>query len=244
MVNQILLTEDDRLDGDVFLVAGRRAAHILSVLRPEPGRELRVGLLEGPRGMGRVIRVGTHTVKLDCVFEAIVPQRPPVDLLLAVPRPKELSRLLPEITALGVDRIVLMRTWRVAKPYLAATILDPAVHRPLLHEGLMLSRRTREPRVRVEPLFRPYVEDRAAAEFEGATRLVAHPGAGTLLADLSFAPDERVVLAVGPEGGFIPFEIDLLGKAGFRTVNLGPDPLRVATATVALLAVVGALRRR
>ena len=47
------------------------------------------------------------------------------------------------------------------------------------------------------------------------------------------------MLVVGPEGGFVPRELETLAAAGARTVGLGPRALRVETAVVALLARVG-----
>jgi RsmE family RNA methyltransferase len=242
-VNLILLFEADRRDAATFALRDARARHVREVLRAEPGRELRVGLLEGPLGRGRVVETTADSVVLDCAFDDVVPERPLVDLVLAVPRPKSLVKLWPEIAALGVDRVVLVRTWRVAKPYLTARALDPAVYGPLLHEGMMQSKTTREPRVSFEPLFRPWVEDRAPALTAGATALVAHPTAGTPLADARVAPTTRVVFAVGPEGGFLPYEVEALERAGFRGVTMGERTLRVETAVVALLAQVDLLRR-
>lgn len=241
-MNLILLRDDDAVNGR-FRLTGRRARHVREVLRAEPGRVLRVGLLEGPLGTGRVVETADDEVVLDCAFDAEAPPRPLVDLVLAVPRPKSLAKLWPEIAALGVDRVVLLRTWRVAKPYLSARALDPATYRPLLHEGMMQARTTREPRVAFEPLFKPWVEDRAPAFVDGALALVAHPMAATALADVRVAPAQRVVLAVGPEGGFVPYEIEALERAGFRAASMGGRTLRVETATVALLSQIDLLRR-
>ncbi len=248
-MNLVLLEEQDRVAGDRFRVAGARARHIREVLRAEPGRELRVGLLEGPLGTARVAErasdagAGAAAVDLDCAFEPAPPPRPLVDLVLAIPRPKSLLKLLPEIAALGVDRLVLMRTWRVQKPYLEAAALEPARYRPLFHEGLMQARSTREPRVTIEPLFKPFVEDRLPALAAGARALVAHPAAARDLAGVRLVPGERVLLAVGPEGGFIPYEVEALERAGLAPVTMGPRPLRVETACVALLAQLDLLRR-
>ena len=242
-MNLLLLEPTDSRGGARYVVSGRRAAHVRDVLGAEPGRELRVGLLEGPLGLGRVVESTDESLVLDCAFDADPPPRPLVDLVLAVPRPKSLVKLWPEIAALGVDRVVLLRTWRVGKPYLTARALDPAAYRPLLHEGMMQARTTREPRVVVEPLFKPWVEDRAR-EFAGdALAVVAHPPAATRLADVRVSPAARVVIAVGPEGGFIPYEVEALERAGFRAVSMGERTLRVETAVVALLAQIDLLRR-
>jgi len=50
--------------------------------------------------------------------------------------------------------------------------------------------------------------------------------------------DERVLLAVGPEGGWNEFEISLLRSHGFEPVSMGERTLRSDTACVALLALV------
>jgi RsmE family RNA methyltransferase len=238
-VNLILLFERDRILGDRFVLSGARAAHVRSVLRAKVGDSLRVGLLEGPLGSGRVASIGDE-IESECTFEGEVPPRPAIDLVLAIPRPKSLKKLLPEVTALGIDRLVLLRTWRVAKPYLSTAILDPKAHEPLLHEGMMQAMTTRMPRVQIEPLFKPFVEDRLPS-FEG-TKLVAHPYAETPLHRIRVAESERIVLVIGPEGGLLPYEIEALERAGCRSIHIGPRILRVETACVALLAQLDLLR--
>jgi RsmE family RNA methyltransferase len=241
-VNIVLLEERDRVEGDAFELSGRRACHVLSVLGATAGDTLRVGLVDGPLGEAVVVAAGEDAVTLECRFDDAPPPRPLTDLLLAVPRPKSLRKLLPEIAALGVDRLTLLRTWRVHKPYLTARILRPEAQRPLLLDGLMQARCTRVPRVSVEPLFKPFVEDRAPELFAGARRLVFHPAAARRLASVEIGADERVALAVGPEGGFLPYEVEKLEAAGFAAVTLGGRTLRVETACVVALGVVAALR--
>ena len=50
--------------------------------------------------------------------------------------------------------------------------------------------------------------------------------------------EERVLLAVGPEGGWNDFEIRLLTSHGFHRVGMGARTLRTDTACIALLALV------
>jgi RsmE family RNA methyltransferase len=222
-----------------FILTGARAEHVRSVLQAKLGEELRVGLFEGPLGLARVVSIGAE-VELECSFEAEPPPRPLVDLIVAIPRPKSLKKLLPEVAALGVDRLILLRTWRVAKPYLSTAILEPAIHEPLLHEGMMQAMTTRMPRVIVEPLFKPFVEDRLPS-FAG-TKLVAHPYAEAPLHRVAIGANDRTVLVIGPEGGLLPYELEALAQAGCLAVNAGPRILRVETACVALLAQLSLLR--
>lgn len=242
-MNLVLLEPDDRVDEDVYVLEGARAAHVREVLRAAPGKQIRVGMLEGPHGTGEVLDVSDQRVSLRCLFEPATPPRPPFDLILAVPRPKSLRKLLPEVTAFGVDRIVLLRTWRVAKPFLSATVLHPDEYRPLLHEGMMQGRHTREPQVLFEPLFKPFVEDRLDALFANAThKIVAHPGVERSMTKLQVGSQDRVVGVIGPEGGLLPYEVEAFERHGFLPVRMGPTPLRVETACVALMAQVELLR--
>jgi hypothetical protein len=61
---------------------------VLDVLRAGPGKTVRVGILDGPLGEGRVESVEGGAVELSCSFEAAAPPVPALDLLLALPRPK------------------------------------------------------------------------------------------------------------------------------------------------------------
>jgi len=243
-VNLLLLYESDREGDTRFVVRGPRARHIRDVLGLERGKTLRVGLLDAEMGTGTIVDWSEDWVRLDASFDEPTP-RPLTDLLLAVPRSKTLRKLLPEVSAMGIDRCVLMRTWRVDKQYLSARILEPDRYRPLLHDGLMQGKFTHAPRLSIEPLFKPFVEDRLGAMLEpGSLGLIAHPTAERRLADLEIGAEQRVVLAVGPEGGFIPYEVDALCERGLMPVSMGPRTLRVETACVALLAQIDLLRQQ
>jgi RsmE family RNA methyltransferase len=239
-MNLILLEPDEaKGDGQVRLTDAR-AAHIRSVLRATSGQSIRVGILDGPLGTGVVTMVTDEAVTLACAFEATVPAPPLVDLLLAVPRPKVLRRLWAQLAALGVARIVLTNAERVERNYFDTHLLEPAHYRPLLVEGLQQARDTRVPQVTVHRQFRVLVEDALDVLCPARVRIVAHPGddAAPISRSVGTRPDDRVALAVGPEGGWNAFERDLLASRGFVPVGMGPRVLRSDTACVALLALV------
>ncbi len=142
-MNLIVLEPGEVSDSGDVILSGARAEHLSSVLKVAPGHEVRVGVLNGPRGVGTVQSVGVSSVSLVCRFEPGIPARPRVDLLLALPRPKVLRRLWAQLAAVGVGHILLTNAERVERNYFDAHVLEPECYRPLLIEGLQQARDTR-----------------------------------------------------------------------------------------------------
>ena len=241
-MNLILVREEELGPGNLATLGGERAQHIREVLKAGPGAAVRVGLLNGPLGVATVARVEGERVILSCVFEESAPAAPRVDLLLALPRPKVLNRLWSQLAALGVGRIVLVNAAKVERCYFDSHVLSPEVFTPRLIEGLQQARDTRLPEVLVRRRFRPFVEDELDALFPGSLRLLADSRSEKRIGDFSPAAaggaPPRVLLAVGPEGGWVPFELELLRAHGFGLVGMGPRTLRTDTACIGLLSIV------
>lgn len=224
-------------DGRVRLT-GERAAHLLEVLGVGPGDEIRAGLVDGPRAQGVVEAVDGDAVVLRLQPEAGIPERPRVDLILALPRPKVLGRMWAVLASLGVGHLALTNAWRVERNYFDTHQLHARTYRPRLIEGLQQAGDTRLPTVSVHKRLVPLLED-GLAPFGDAVRLVAHPDRGARVSEaLSAVGERRVLLAIGPEGGWIDRELALLDRCGFTRVGLGPRVLRTDVAATALLALV------
>lgn len=237
-----LLLEPEAVGADGRAVLrGRAAEHVRTVLRAEVGQTLRAGLLDGPLGRATVVAIDADTVTVDTVFDH--PSPPAADvLLLAVPRPKVLLRLYAHAAALGFAELVLFRCWRVEKSHLQSQALRPEVQREHLCLGLEQAGRTRLPRVRFFPRFKPMVEDQLDHLGLPPARFVAHPGAAIATADIRLAKTAPFALAIGPDGGFLPYEVDLLAAHGFVPVHAGHHPLRTETAVAVLAGQLALLR--
>jgi RsmE family RNA methyltransferase len=236
----LLILEPAEVDrAGVVRLSGARADHLRRILGVSVGQTVRVGLLDGPHGIGTVRRLSDTTVELDCAFDRDPPPRPRVDLLLALPRPKVLRRLWAQLAAIGVGQIILTNAERVERNYFDTNILTPEVYRPLLIEGLQQARDTWLPQVSIHRQFKILIEDHLDELFAGELRVVADPAAaspvGAVCAGAHVNRDARVLLAIGPEGGWNRFELDLLAAHGFEAAGLGPRTLRSDTACIALL---------
>lgn len=243
-MNLMLIEPDELTHDNTARLSGARLRHLREVLRAANGATLRVGLVDGPRGTAVIHSIDSNVVELGCTFEAAAPARPAVDLVLALPRPKVMRRLFAQIAALGVGRIILTNAGRVERDYFDAHILSPTVYRPLLIEGLQQAKDTRLPTVTIHRQFRVLVEDDLETLVPDGVRLIAEPGDAPSIAEQAAAASRRIVLAVGPEGGWNEFELTLMKRHGFLPISLGTRTLRSDTACVALLTLAHEALRR
>ncbi|MGE8393155.1 16S rRNA (uracil(1498)-N(3))-methyltransferase [Pseudomonas sp. BIGb0427] len=232
-MNLLLLEEADFIAADRVVLADRRFTHMQEIHRVAVGDSLRVGRIGGLMGQAEVLRLEGHEAELKVSFDQPPPAKLPLTLVLALPRPKMLRRVFQTVATMGVPKVILVNSYRVEKSFWQTPFLEPEAIREQLILGLEQTRDTVLPEVIIEKRFKPFVEDRLPAISEGTLGLVGHPG--------QYPPcprglNEPVTLAIGPEGGWIPYEIDLLGKAGLAPVQLGERILRVETAVTALLA--------
>lgn len=236
---------------------GRRAEHVFTVLKAQPGQELRVGVIAeagteawpaGARGRGRVLASSAEVLELELELErgsgedaALVSFPPRVELAIALPRPQGLHRILQTAAGMAVGRIDLFRSYRVEKSYFSSPSLRPEEIRRHLLLGAEQGCFTRLPVVEIHSRLRPFL-DRPELLRAGELGLLAHPG-GTPIETLAPPPGGRQVLAIGPEGGFLDHEVEAFLSRGFHAVNLGPWVLRSETAVTAALAQILLLAR-
>lgn len=214
-------------------IQDHRAKHIHSVIKPNPGDHLRVGVLGGEMGLGKVQTCKPDLVELEVVLDTPPPAPLPVTLLLAMPRPKVFRRVLQSCTALGVKQIYLMNSYRVEKSYWQTPFLQPEQIEEQLLFGLEQGRDCVLPEVHLRKLFKPFVEDELPQLCRGKRCFTAHPTSNAIPCPSGVS--EESVLAIGPEGGFIQYEIDKLCEAGFETMSAGERILKVETALPAII---------
>ena len=232
-MNLVLLRQGDWIDADRVLLRDRRAGHIRTVLQAEVGDSLRVGLLGGLCGQGLVEALEPEGVRLRVALTNPPPPRHRFDIVLALPRPKMLRRILRQCAEFGIANLHLLHSARVEKSYWQSPLLQPAALEEALLAGLERSRDTIAPRVHLHRRFRPFVEDQLSGICAGRPCWLAHMDAPLALAE---APPVPAVVMIGPEGGFVPFEIQLAEAVSARRVCLGPRTLSVDTALVTVLA--------
>jgi 16S rRNA (uracil1498-N3)-methyltransferase len=231
-MNLILLSEDDFTGPNCVQLQGRRLKHVLEVHRASVGDQLSVGLLNGPIGKGTVTALTPDAMTLELHIEQQPPDPLPATLILALPRPKVLKRVIIAVSSMGVKKIFLINSFRVEKSFWKSPLMSKERIDEFLILGLEQAKDTAMPDVQLKPLFKPFVEDELPTIIKDTLALVAHPAAQH---PCPRDTKKHVTLAIGPEGGFIPYEIDKLSSIGFSPISLGERPLRVETVVPALL---------
>jgi RsmE family RNA methyltransferase len=234
-MNLILLDpQDTSTQNRVIIRDSRRLRHLKEVHQAKPGARLTVGLKGGRMGTATLTTLDSEHASFTLeALETPPPPALPVHLVLALPRPRMLARTLEHVTALGVKEITLLHTKRVEKSYWQSPELTPEKIYQHLILGLEQAKDTMLPTVTLRKGFRPFVEDVLPTLLTGRRGLLAHPGMANACPRGITSP---TLLLIGPDGGFIDWEVEKLLAAGCEGMHLGPRILRVETAVTALLA--------
>lgn len=225
-MNLILFYEEEINNGKAE-ITGLKLQHIHSCIKPSVGDTLKTGIINGLIGEGIVTDITPQRLALTLSIHDSPPPPLPLTLIMAMPRPKVLNRVIQHATAMGIKNIYIIKTWRVEKSYWESPMLEEENLLRQMIAGLEQGKDTVLPKIYIRKRFKPFIEDELPAIANGSLALTAHPSAETPCPREVKSP---VTLAIGPEGGFIPYEIEALQKTGFKTVSLGNRILRVETA--------------
>ena len=231
-MNLVLLEPEDLIHDHRVRLSGRTLRHIREIHQAGPGDELRIGILNGKIGHGRIESIDENALEMSVQFDADPPPPLPLRLILALPRPKVLNRTIAAAVSMGIRHIDIINSWRVEKAYWESPRLLESNLRLQAILGLEQAGDTMLPTIRLHRLFAPFVRDELPQELAGKLAMLAHPEARD---EAPRAVTQSVVLAIGPEGGFIDREVNTFRDIGFNVVSLGARILRVETALAFLV---------
>ena len=231
-MNLILLHQEDFTSENQAIIDGRRAKHIRTVHRAQQGDTLTVGVKNGPMGTGLVKEITESTISFETTLDIQPPKPADCTLILALPRPKTLKKALHAALTMGVKKVYFINSYRVEKSYWQTPLLSEEQLTDQIELALEQSKDTIFPEILIRKRFRPFIEDELAEIIQDTKALVGHPVAEE---ECPHQLNTPMTLIIGPEGGFIPYEIELLKEKGVTPVSMGSHVLRVEVALPALL---------
>jgi RsmE family RNA methyltransferase len=236
LMNLILLFPSDIVSFNTVSLTGRRLKHVLEILKPKENDVLTVGLEGGNIGTGRVVAIDARALTMEISLDDAPPPKLSVILCVALMRPIVLKRVLLTAASMGVEEIVLFHSRQVEKSFWQSTSLGEDELREQLVLGLEQAKDTVLPKVSFQKRFKPFVEDVLPGLLKGRTGIVADPSGIVIPRPKAEGSQRPSVVIIGPEGGFIPYEVEKFQEAGCQVVGLGKRILKVETAIVTLLA--------
>ncbi len=232
----LVLFEAHELGADRILrLPAKRGEYLREIQGVEPGFLLRVGQIDGPAGQATVLAVDKSEVVLEVGPLAPCDATMDISIVLGLPRPQTLKKVLETAATYGVRRLILTAAHRAQKSYFSSKVLQPERLRAHLLLGLEQGMGTALPEVVV---CRAFSDLQLPPEMD--FKLLATPSAESSLPQLglqrSLLETSRVVLGVGPEGGWSEREERWFVEQGFSPFQMGKRVLRVETAVCSLLA--------
>lgn len=249
----VLVTEPlaGRVAGAVVALAEDRVHHLRRVLRLAEGDALSLTDGAGASADAQLVGDGAR-LSADAVVAPTSGMR--LVLAQALSKGRRAEDAVRTACELGVDRLVPVVAERTqGRPDARGAEAVVERWRAVAAAALEQSRGVRLAAVD-EPIATRALATRPVES--GAVRLVAVPGAtplpdvlrdalGDVLADVSGdALAGEVVVAIGPEGGWSPQEVDGFVAAGWLPIGLGPTVLRTEHAGPAAVAVIAAAAGR
>lgn len=265
-MNIILCSEKDRA-GDFFLFekCDERYLHITKVLKLKKGDSFKAGLINDKLGIAQITKMSQEQI----IFRFAPTETPialhPLHLILGIPRPIQLKRLLKDVSTLGISSIHLVGTVLGEKSYITSSLIANDEIEQHLVEGASQAGSTLIPAHYIysslnkafqqneklgnnqpssENIIRILfdVED---AEMKGQEyfdkslhckeKTMSYEKEGYPTLDSVFARDKQIILAIGSERGWARSERELFKKHNFITITLGKRIMRCETATIAAI---------
>jgi len=235
-MNILLFLPENIIDTHNIKIIGRQYTHLIRVLKVSIGSQVRVGLLNGHIGMGTVTHIESDAVYLSTELTTPPPPNLPLSLVIALPRPQMIKRILQTVATMGVDQVHFVQTQKVEKNYWQSpTVQDDAIFEQL-HLGLEQGISTLCPQVFKHTKWRTFVDESLPVLAKHHDHnFVAHLSQTQRCPSFNHISDTKTLMIIGPEGGFTPDEISTLNKKHIQTVQLGSRVLKVETAVTALI---------
>ncbi len=232
-MNIILFDKSDVTSPGLLQFSDYRFEHIRTVLKKAPDEKIRVGERNGLLGTAIVVEINDTSVLLKYELTDEAPDSLPITLVVALPRPKSFRKLLHTATVMGVKEIHVIKSWRVDKSYWSSPAVSEKGIETVISEGLMQTRDTVSPEVHFHRAFKPFVEDSLPSLMENRTTHLFHPCKE--VTGFEIEREKQYLFIIGPEGGFIEYEVELMQSQGAKLTSLGARIQRVEQAIASVL---------
>ncbi len=231
----IITFQKEELDNSSLCLSDARAGHIINILKSSVGDELKIGQINGHMGLARVVSIDASSVKLEILNLNLEPKCNDVSIVMALPRPQTIKKVLELSGVFAIKNLSFVKSKKVEKSYFSSSVLEASSIDSYLVKGMQQGVKTRKPIVSIYNSFHDGIDKvlQSLSSNQSTARYIAdlyNSNKMNSSDDLS-----SVLLAIGPEGGWIEEEIKHFHENAFKSISLGSSILRVEQAVCAAL---------
>jgi 16S rRNA (uracil1498-N3)-methyltransferase len=251
-MNSLVLFPQEVRESAVAVLEGARARYAFDTHGVREGQSLKVAVMGGRRGQGRILFASIDKVTIELALSDECLEPIPVSLLVGVSRPQTIKKVIQAAVMFGVSSLHLVRSEKGEKSYLQSRSLDEESIEEEALKALEQIWDSRKPEIVVHRTFSYFIENKLSTVAETLMResgvskvhnIVAHPGGVPLrCGDSSLVHGGASIIAIGPERGWSDGEINVFDRCGFHRIGLGERVVRVELALVFLLGKLDLLR--
>ncbi len=236
-MNSLIILARECVGNKEAILTGDRARYAFETHELRQGTSCRVAILGGLRGEGLVAEATAERVVMALTLSLPSLERVPIDLIVGVPRPQTVKKVIQAAVMLGVRSLHFVRSELGERSYLQSRSLSDE---GVLEESVKALEQIWDsgmPTIEVHRTFSYFMSNKLpllTKERDVACLLADPSGREITITDKPLMRTEQVV-AIGPERGWSESEIELFKNSGFSVVGLGARVMRVEVAMVFLL---------
>jgi len=212
--------------------------HARKVLRMQVGDRLELFNGQGLEAAGQIVGDAK-----DLCFQVHVTtsrytdaDRPAVDLAVSVPKGQRADQMVEQASQLGASRLIPLRAER--------SVVEPREAKMSRFERIAVESAKQCRRAHLLQVAKPTSLEALLEDDYDVTLLAMPDGDGSRPIADAVRSAGRVLVLIGPEGGFTDLEVHIALTSGALRWKIGPHTLRIETAAAAALSIVRYLARR
>ena len=226
------------------VIEGSEVRHMRSVLRLRPGDAIRLFDGEGFEYEAMIRRFVADRVELKIIQKFPGTKESPVQIAVAqaLLKEKKMDRLLRHLCELGLTHWIPFTSERsIPKP--GATRMPARVERwkKIIKESAKQCRRARLPEINRTLALEEVLDYGQACDLMVVFYENEPASLNSIMSQAAQPPPRKILMIMGPEGGFSDQELTKVKTAGCLVAGLGPRILRAETATIAAITLVQSL---
>lgn len=230
---------------DTVTITGDDAQHLMYAMRAKAGDE--VILVDDTGAVGRMELTGftADSVTMRLIERLDADTEPPIDIVLAqcLPKGDKLELIIQKAVELGIVAIQPLASRNCVVKYDAKKAAAKGKRwQKIAEEAAKQCGRTRVPDVLPVASLMDWIHDWESSPCQETALLFCYENEDQqpIKEALCALPEtiRRIIVLIGPEGGFSLPEAAAITEAGGQSVTLGPRILRAETAAIAAMSIV------